>query len=162
VDAHALFDTEVAKHQERAAKEGLHAAVRPNGLSDREWEYLIPTTFRDFPDVTFYDYTKCLARAQTALYVRFFPSNYTLVYSWSEKSDERAVRDYLADGGRVAMVFSGELPEMRLGFPVLDGDAHDFLPAWRRRCIVGLKAKGSLKRGKWASIAWLGDSVSEE
>jgi hypothetical protein len=70
-----------------------------------------------------------------------FPANYHLCFSRSEANGNQC-RDVLLAGGTVAAVFAGEKPESYLGFPVVDGDAHDLRHLDPRGHVVALSPKG--------------------
>lgn len=132
----------------KAAREGLRLCVRLNGTSDLPWEkfraMVNGTEFRNlfeaFPDVQFYDYTKISARA-----VKSIASNYSLTFSRSEANTGECVR-VAQEGGNIAVVFAGDLPETFLGLPVVVGDEADLRFLDPRNVVVGLTAKGSAKR----------------
>lgn len=87
--------------------------VRLNTFSDIEWERVCPVIFQLMPNWQFVDYTKLAERASSATRPRFWPTNYSLAYSWNEKSDLEWVRNHLQQGGNVSVVASG-VPELRL------------------------------------------------
>jgi hypothetical protein len=106
-----------------------------------------------FPDVTFYDYTKNVARANLSG-LGAMPANYGLTFSRAEHNEARALA-VLGNGGNVAVVFNARtahakraadpLPAFWHGFRVIDGDHDDlrFLdPTGARGYVVGLRAKG--------------------
>jgi hypothetical protein len=123
------------------------STVRLNCLSDLPWERFKingRTVFDRHPGLQFLDYTKHFDRLSLQI------PNYTLVYSYSERSNDYQVRNYLAHGGRVAMVFNsgnGELPEhykiAGQTFEVVDGDTHDLLHLRPKGTILGLRYKRS-------------------
>ena len=136
---------EIRSHAKRAAKLGLKPLVRLNVASDLDWTDIIA----EFPEVRFYDYSKVRARArQNKL------PNYSITLSRSERRKDSELVEMLANGVNVAVVFNveyvpslhrfGKLPETYLGFPVIDGDLHDFrLPEIDGRgVVVGLRLKG--------------------
>ena len=101
VEARPWFDEmlrqDIRQHRARCAEYGLTPYVRLNVASDVNWFYIA----REFPDVTFYDYSKVRARFSD----ENRPSNYHLTYSLNERSDSAFVRDWLDRGGNVAVVF---------------------------------------------------------
>ena len=152
-----LLRQDIEKHAERAEAQSAIPAIRLNVASDLDWSHIA----RDYPAVTFYDYTKVRSRLQ----VSSWPANYELTYSHNERTHWRTSRAQLERGGNVAAVFSTRyhpqsgridtLPESyRIGgrlFPVVDGDKHDvrLRSADGHGVIVGLRFKGSLaKRSK--------------
>jgi hypothetical protein len=139
----ALLILEVRAGAAKARRRRMRAAFRLNATSDIQYErYSIngrPLIAGIFARLTFYDYTK-LAGRQT-------PANYHLIYSLAETARSmREARAELARGRNVAVVFSGKLPSEYLGAQVIDGDAHDYIPADPAGVVRGLKAKG-LARG---------------
>lgn len=145
------------------------STCRLNCLSDLPWErfkFEGKTIFELFPNIQFLDYTKIFSRLSLDI------PNYTLVYSYNEKSVDHQVRNYLAHGGRVACVFNnnGELPESySIGgteFEVVDGDEHDLLHLRPKGVILGLRFKRSFSRKTGKSqlppkkfVITLGDST---
>jgi hypothetical protein len=119
-----------------------------NGLSDIRWEVEDPWLFVKYRDVRFIDYTKNPHR-----YLRFlrgeFPSNYTLTFSRSGRSDNEAHCEFFLDhGGTVTVVFDHKLPLPATwkGYKVIDGDLHDFRALDPKGVVVGLRAKGKAKQ----------------
>lgn len=139
---------EIRLHEKRALAIGAIPLIRLNVSSDLDWSAII----RQFPGVRFYDYTKVHARARKNTL-----GNYDLTYSRSERTTDKQVTEILSSGGNVAVVFAveyfpaqgriGDLPKTYLGFPVVDGDKHDFrLPEIDGRgVVVGLRLKGGTK-----------------
>jgi hypothetical protein len=128
---------EIARMERRAKRAGLRAVVRLNGTTDIAWPAWI---MEKHPRVQFYDYTKHAPRM-----IEPRPANYDLTYSRSENRDA-AARAVLANGGRVAVVFStkrgAKLPYRWEGFRVVDGDSHDLRFKNGRNVVIGLRAKG--------------------
>lgn len=133
--------------ERKAKRQQLIPAVRLNVASDIKWERIDPTIFGLHPTIEFYDYTKYTDRTP--------PENYTLTYSFNEKSDIDQVHAVLERGGNVAVVFDtyysakrkDPLPEFWAGYEVIDGDIHDLrlhsLDGHGR--IIGLRSKGGKK-----------------
>ena len=150
----AQLRVELAAHVRKAARLGMRPAVRLNGTSDLDVENW--GVMQDFPQITFYDYTKRLARMQAYLEGRM-PSNYSLTYSRAEtlrsKIDSMHV---LQAGGNVAVVFGGKtLPAQWNGFTVIDGTATDARFTDPRNVIVGLLAKGKARRDRSSGfVVW--------
>lgn len=135
--AFELLHIEIAAHTERARRLGMMPAVRLDGTSDLgDAHFFIDS----HPDVKFYDYTKSIGRAWDNL---GGPWHVTLSYSGA---NARECLGFLAAGGTVAVPFAlkkGQpLPEEWRGFPVLDGDVHDYRPADPGGHVVGLRMKG--------------------
>lgn len=120
--------------------------IRLNGTSDIRWEnYNVP---QSFPGTQFYDYTKLVNRKDV-------PANYHLLFSFSgtNLTDCQAA---LAAGQNVAVPFL-KWPDMWQGYPVIDGDEDDLRFLDNGPCIVGLKAKGRLRRDP--TSIFLGDNT---
>lgn len=134
----------------RAEKQGKRLFLRLNGASDLDFSRFATW----FPTVEFYDYTKVARRVQFVL-DGTWPPNYSLCYSFNERSDWKLCRRYLRKGGTVSVVFDsayhpqsgkiGKLPRKFCRFPVVDGDLHDLRhPEFDGRgVVVGLRFKGT-------------------
>lgn len=136
----------------KAEKAALKPACRLNVASDLDWRHII----EDYPQISFYDYTKVKRRLKHNL------PNYQVTYSYHERSPWQTTRAQLERGSNVAAIFStryhpqsgtiGKLPDSwtiaNREYPVIDGDSHDVrLSALDGSgVIVGLRFKGSLKR----------------
>ena len=123
-------------------KKGLHGVVRLNVLSDIPWEtHNIP---QDFPELSFYDYTKVARRFHKEL-----PTNYRLMFSYSGKPTyQKQVLSFLKSGSQspVAVVFNSKpFPATFMGRDVIDGDASDWVNVNNKGVVVGLVAKGPAK-----------------
>lgn len=119
--------------QIEANVEGMRLAIRLNGTSDLPWEKIRTATHRNvmeqFPNITFYDYTKVRGRKN-------LPANYRLTFS-----DVGDALPLLQAGHNVSVIFDNGLPETYLGFPVINGDEHDLRFLDPSPCIVGLERK---------------------
>ena len=99
---------EIRDEQRRAEAEGQILACRLNTFSDIPWEHerygAIP---HQFPEVTFYDYSKLYYRAGIGISECRIPDNYHLCFSWTEEPKDQAdcLRLLLA-GFNVSMVFA--------------------------------------------------------
>lgn len=114
----------------------LKVALRLNVYSDIRWErHGIP---QRWGALSFYDYTKIPNR-------KSLPPNYKLTFSFSGNNLSDC-RKALANGMSVAVPFLGELPKTWLGHEVIDGDADDLRFLDPSPCIVGLRAKGRLRK----------------
>jgi len=163
---------EIAKHERRAARAGLSAAVRLNGTSDLPWEAFpverdgqaFPNVFAAFPEVRFYDYTKWPVRLRKVAGI----ANYSLCFSLAETPRSEAnVRDALAQGFGAAVVFAVKkgqpLPLTYMGAQVVDGDLHDLRYLDGRGVIAGLRAKGKARgMGAHDGFVRLPDCAPEE
>lgn len=121
-------------------------AIRLNGTSDVDHLGLL---FRytginflsaEYSNILFYDYTKSIKQIE-----KYKGTNYKLTFSLSETNQTDAIK-VLLDGGNIAAVFSGELPQSYKGFKVIDGDKSDLRYFDPENIIVGLKAKGQAKK----------------
>ena len=147
-----FFSALIAEIGHYSKKYGESFVVRLNGTSDIAFEDIAleymgneySNIFEVFPNVQFYDYTKRVNRAAKAL-----PMNYdlTLSYSGVRSTYADSVMNYArAYGKRVAVVFSGGLPETFHGMPVINGDVTDLRFMDPGDVVVGLKAKGKARK----------------
>jgi hypothetical protein len=145
----AILTHEVAL-RERA---GVPFGLRLNVASDLRWENIAPWLF-DGANVRSYDYSKAPVGSRNV------PSNYKVTYSHSERWTDDDVRNAVAAGHNVAVVFDSakhDLPATHLGIRVVDGDLSDFRYGDPEGVIVGLAAKGAAKNmdsgeGQFVSI----------
>lgn len=138
---------EITRLIKKAKKDGKLPCIRLNGTSDLPWERVKldgKNIMEHFPSVQFYDYTKSISRMRDFL-SGGLPSNYHLTFSRSEDNDAD-VNEVLANGGNVAVVFRGSLPETFNGFKVVDGDLTDLRFADEKNVVVGLTQKGKAKK----------------
>lgn len=157
----ALLCHDIDTAQRKADRLGLRLTVRLNGLSDLDW-VSVPcldsrNVFERYPETIFIDYTKSIERAFDSLGEEF-PANYTIVYSYNERSEDSDVAELLDRGGRVAVVFDiakgNPLPLSRViggqCYNVTDGDISDLRHLDPRGWIIGLRYKRafSAKTGK--------------
>ena len=143
--------TEIGNRCKLAKKRGTRVAVRLNVFSDVIWERVAPSIFTDFPDVSFYDYSKHPNRFGAIL------PNYWVTFSRSETNDQDCLR-ILDSGGNVAVAFADAggkfvgnraglqtLPKTWKGFQVIDGDISDLrfedTRGRKRGRVVGLRLK---------------------
>lgn len=123
-------------------------AIRLNGTSDIDHLSLIfkytGINFLDdaYKNLLFYDYTKNPNHIR-----KYAGTRYKLTFSLSEINQSEAIQ-VLLDGGNVAAVFSGELPQSYKGFKVINGDASDLRYFDPENVIIGLKAKGQAKKDR--------------
>ena len=138
-----LWDLERAERQ--AGRSRHDFGVRLNVASDIRWERF-PFLF-DHVGMTAYDYTKWADYERPIDIQRV--NNYRLTYSHNERWPDLRVSSYLDAGLNVAMVFDvpkHQLPNEWNGWPVIDGDIHDYRYADPIGVIVGLAAKGAAKQ----------------
>lgn len=120
---------------------GQTFGLRLNVASDLRFERIAPWLFEG-THIRAYDYSKAPVGSRNV------PSNYKITYSHSERWTDDMVRDAVAAGHNVAMVFDvpkHDLPAEYLGMRVIDGDLSDFRYADDTGVIVGLAAKGAAK-----------------
>jgi hypothetical protein len=122
----------------KARNRDMAPIVRLNGTSDINFLEVI----NSFPDVQFYDYTK-----NSNMFKVKLPSNYNLTFSLTESNDNDAY-NILNNGGKVAVVFNGIIPNYYMGFKVINGDLSDERFKDTGRQIIGLYAKGKAKKDK--------------
>jgi hypothetical protein len=133
--------------------------VRLNGTSDLPWDATrldLRRALHGDADLRFYEYTKkwelhrrfTLDAAEKEHAARFACVH---VLSRHENTKEWEVLDACQRGYTVAVVFSTKagqaLPETYLDLPVIDGDLHDDRTVDPVGCIVGLRAKGAMRKG---------------
>lgn len=128
------------------------AAIRLNVFSDIQWERQFPEIMSSFPDTQFYDYTKHFKRM-----FRDRPNNYHLTFSLHENNAKQA-REVLQAGMNIAAV-TEEIGGSLFGYPVIDGDDHDLRFLDPSPCVVGLRAKGSLKTDQQKEMVYEQDNV---
>jgi|SRR5210317_866396 len=140
----AQLRKEIRSSTRSAERQGLVPCFRLNLTSDVSWEEL--EIIQEFPELTFYDYTKSARRMSSFLEGKL-PANYHLTYSRSErKGDNLTSFSFLQSGGNVAVVFRGSLPKTWQGFPVIDGDNTDLRFLDGHGKVIGLVEKGLAKR----------------
>ena len=161
----ALLAFEIAALQRKAGKAKMRCAVRLNATSDLPFERRTidvdgqtVSLMDHFADVQFYDYTAIPKRAIAwAKRDNNWQPNYHMTFSRKEDNDDD-VRDVLAAGGNVAVVFHGnpfkhgftarqlDAVEALGGQTLFDGDVSDYRPDDPRGVIVALKAKGDARK----------------
>lgn len=153
---------ELTALQRAADKAGATAAVRLNTASDVVWERVAPQIFRDFPRISFWDYTKAPATVRPTT-----PANYELVHSVSERTTWADVVAALDLGRNIVIVFNsiykpqqgeyGALPAVvtlqgpageTIEIETTDGDVSDprFLRLDGVRRAIVLRGKGGADR----------------
>ena len=140
---------DLAKINNKALKENKTIFVRLNGTSDINFEKLLNRylniNFSQFMGLKFYDYTKDKNKA-LEYSTNEKREKYRITYSRSEKDTEQDIKTLLNNGVNIAAVFSRDLPETYLGYPVINGDLTDLRFKDKLGVIVGLKAKGNAKK----------------
>jgi hypothetical protein len=154
--------TEIGNRCKLAKKRGTRVAVRLNVFSDVIWERVAPSIFTDFPDVSFYDYSKHPKRFGA------IRQNYWVTFSRSEINDQDCQR-ILEAGGNVAVVFYNPgpgfvsnraglqtLPKTWNGFKVIDGDISDLrfedTRGRKNGRVVGLRLKAHSNEARQEAI----------
>jgi hypothetical protein len=136
------LNTEIESFIKRAHKKGFTPTIRPNGLSDIP--QLAIWIAGKFPNLWVYDYTK----RPTNLWGKL-PKNYHLLFSYSGSNLSEALTA-LDKGISVAVVFDTKkretLPQTLWQVPVIDGDLNDLRFADKAGVVVGLRAKGRLRK----------------
>jgi len=134
---------ELAKLERKALKRNIKPCVRLNVFSDVQYEKIKvngKTVFQLFPNIEFYDYTKNWKRDVSNI------PNYMLTYSKSEEYEINQMPDMLKDQKNIAVIFRDFIPKSFHGMQVINGDVHDLRFMDKKGVIVGLTAKGSLKK----------------
>lgn len=134
----AQLRAELSNFDKLCKRTGSVGVVRLNTISDIAWEnHQIP---QDFPDLTFYDYTKRVRRLGKT------PENYKLMFSYSGVPSYRNQVEQMPDGYPMAVVFHKRLPTHFMGREVIDGDKSDLDNLRSGHVVVGLLAKGKAKK----------------
>jgi hypothetical protein len=140
---------DLAKINNKAIKENKTIFVRLNGTSDINFEKLLNRylniNFAQFAGLKFYDYTKDKNKA-LEYSTNEKREKYRITYSRSERDTENDLKTLLNNGVNVAAVFSKNLPDTYLGYPVINGDLTDLRFNDQLGVIIGLKAKGKAKK----------------
>lgn len=137
---------ELLSIHDKAIKKDEKIAIRLNGTSDIDHLYLLERysgiNFLDhfYSNLLFYDYTK-----NPNIVSRYKNTNYKITFSRSE-SNEPEAKKVLKNGGNVAIVFHGQLPETWNGYKVINGDETDLRYFDPSNVVVGLIAKGDAKK----------------
>ncbi len=144
-----IMVAEILKAKKHAEKNGLGFAVRINGTSDLSPELFKLRDGRNileaFPDIQFYDYTKVDKR----LHLQKKYPNYDLTLSYNGYNWD-ACKSYLENGGKVAVVFENDLPQLFHGFAVHDANGYDMRYLDEGGQIMGLhfhRVGGQYKNG---------------
>jgi hypothetical protein len=148
----AMLRHELALACRVAKRKSLKVIARLNVLSDIDWARVHPDIIREFPQVTFYGYTKNPS-AMKRFADGYYPANYYLTFSRSEANQDVAL-GFLERGANITIVFDAKysatgkqpLPETWQGYRVIDGDITDLRFLDPRGVVVGLRAKGLARR----------------
>ena len=133
-----LLIHEIKRAKARAERLGMEFSIRLNGTSD-----ITPMLFKDpesgknilelCPDVQFYDYSK---RPSAIREAKMF-SNYDVTFSY-DGTNEKYCREFLKQGGKVAVVFFCDLPKYFAGYKVEDGNGWDMRYLNSPGTVIGL------------------------
>jgi hypothetical protein len=134
-------------YHELVAHVTKHGSVahRPDVFSDlHSWQWA-PCIYED-PNVIHYGYTK----RPVAQWWEDKPANLHLTYSASERTDDQEIETLTSAGVNVTVPFdvgrNHDLPKRYNGITVIDGDKTDERYLDPPGVIVGLRAKGALRR----------------
>jgi hypothetical protein len=142
------LDQDLNKIDAKAWAKGETIFVRLNGTSDIDFDKQLHRYLghglSHYSNLRFYDYTKNRIKAMN--FIRYSDFDiYRVTYSRSENDKDRDIQELLSYGCNVAVVFSGELPDTYLGYPVIDGDKSDLRFNDPAGVVVGLVAKGKAR-----------------
>ena len=126
-----VLDIELGASKRYADLKGATMGVRLNTTSDVDWRMFIAS----HPDIQFYDYTKVDRKN--------FSSNYHVTFSASERTKPATIKNLIASGRNVAMIFR-KVPAEWNGIPVVSGDDTDNRYADAHGIIIGLKFKRTM------------------
>lgn len=124
-----IMIAEITREYNKAQELGMMFAVRINGTSDLSpLAFHHPNVCNDmnileiFPYIQFYDYTK--VKGRTELQKKYPNYDVTLSYNGYNWED---CKNYLDNGGKVAVVFENEkeLPILFRGYPIHDANSYD-------------------------------------
>jgi hypothetical protein len=127
---------EINKAYNHAKKHNMGFAVRINGTSDLNIESFIyqgKNLLQLFPHIQFYDYTKC--NGYLNIPKRY--DNYDVTLSFNGYNWDKC-KQYLDNGGKVAVVFNGDLPNTFNGYRVIDANTYDMRFLDPKGTIMGL------------------------
>lgn len=148
-----LAEQATRKMLNRANKIGRkpRVTIRLNGTSDLQGLRKIRNAILDnawprLADIVFYEYSKNWSLINSTEAER----GYHLTLSRSETTTDDQVRTAVSNGINVAVVFDTKrgqpLPTTYLGLPVIDGDLSDDRTRDPKGVIVGLRAKGRMRK----------------
>lgn len=144
-----IHEIEVA--EKRAKRNNREFAVRLNGTSDISplaFKYQGKNILEWFPNIQFYDYSKCFNREKVANDY----DNYDVTFSFDGYNWDKC-EDVLKRGGKVAVIFDGgKLPKMFKGFKVHDASKYDMRYLDQNGQIMGLhyhNTANDYKNGKY-------------
>lgn len=127
---------EINKAYNHAKKHNLGFAIRINGTSDLNIESFIyngKNLLQIFPNIQFYDYTKC--NGYLTIPNRY--NNYDVTLSFNGYNWDKC-KQYLDNGGKVAVVFKNQLPNTFMGYKVINANEYDMRFLDEPGTIMGL------------------------
>jgi hypothetical protein len=141
--------SDLSKINKKAIKESKNIFIRLNGTSDLDFDKLLVrytgNGLLSFGALRFYDYTKDKNKAKN--FARYSDNDiYRVTYSRKETDQDQEIETLLNYGVNVAVVFSNDLPNTYLNFPVVNGDLTDLRFNDPNGVVIGLKAKGKAKK----------------
>lgn len=141
--------SDLSKINKKAIKESKNIFIRLNGTSDLDFDKLLVRYtglgLLSFGALRFYDYTKDKNKAKN--FARYSENDiYRVTYSRKETDQDQEIETLLNYGVNVAVVFSNDLPNTYLNFPVVNGDLTDLRFNDPNGVVIGLKAKGKAKK----------------
>ncbi len=145
-----IHEIEVA--QKRANLNGREFAVRLNGTSDISplaFKYQGKNILELFPNVQFYDYSKCFNREK----VMNDYSNYDVTFSFDGYNWDKC-EQALKRNCKVAVIFEKELPKYYKGYKVIDANGYDMRYLDEPGTIMGLhyhSTANDYKSGKYVA-----------
>ena len=132
-----LLIHEIERFKKQAERRNMEFSVRLNGTSDLNPESFVykgKNILEIFPDVQFYDYTKCPNRIQVAMK---YP-NYDLTFSFDGHNFNDCEK-FLKVGGKASVVFyDKKMPKKFNGYNVVDGNETDIRYKDTKQAIIGL------------------------
>lgn len=131
-----LVVREIIRAKNHVEKNRMNFAVRINGTSDLNIESFIykgKNLLQMFPNIQFYDYTKC--NGYLTIPKRY--DNYDVTLSFNGFNWAKC-KEYLDNGGKVAVVFMGELPKFYRGYKVINANDYDMRFLDPKGTIMGL------------------------
>lgn len=123
---------EIKAFIKKAHKQGKKPALRLNGTSDLNFDYI----YKMFPEVQFYEYTAVLEHYTNKL------DNVHVTFSRKENTTLEEIDTAIKQGLNVSVIFE-DVPQRYLGYRVKDGDTDDRRFEDDQGYIIGLKYKGS-------------------
>lgn len=130
---------EITAAKQRAQRLGYTLSVRLNNTSDinpLDFTLYDLNILEIFHDVQFYDYTKVESRVELMKKYK----NYDVTFSYNGQNMETC-KKLLCQKVKVAMVFKNQVPEVFMGYKVINGDDYDMRYRDLEPTIIGLKYK---------------------